>query len=470
MYDDVIFFDAPRSTNAGLGLLKMARYGNDYLDSQFKNGSDGSLFELELIYYFNRTSTNTPEALKGSPNAVLNTDIRDFGEDKDAYRLNYILKNNRDRDDFSRIIRLGQALMLRSDELQAAAEEVMDVEAWMRYQAFQSLVGTADNFNMGLSHNLYLYVRPEDRRVVPFAWDVDHGFFYHPKAPLTGQGGTRYSRLVNLPQNRRLVYKHLLDILETTYNVDYLQPWIEHYTELTQQDLSAFLTNYIADRAAYVSAQLPIIVPRVDFAITTNDGHDFATEERTVKLSGQGWINVDQVRSMQGEAMPVRWTDETSWELDLTIQPGINQFTLSAVDLQGRIVGAATILVTGLGGLEGDFDGDGSVTALDVDAVCRGIESHDPRFDLNGDARIDSDDLDHMIHQIAGTNYGDANLNGSFDSSDLVAIFEAGQYEDGPVGISGWAEGDWNCDGEFTTSDLVLAFADGGYVAAALRL
>ena len=53
---------------------------------------------------------------------------------------------------------------------------------------------------------------------------------------------------------------------------------------------------------------------------------------------------------------------------------------------------------------------------------------------------------------------GDANLDGVFDSSDLVAVFIVGQYEDNVPQNSSWATGDWNCDQEFTTSDLVAAF------------
>ncbi len=60
---------------------------------------------------------------------------------------------------------------------------------------------------------------------------------------------------------------------------------------------------------------------------------------------------------------------------------------------------------------------------------------------------------------------GDANLDGAFDSGDLVAIFEAGEYEDGIAQNSTWATGDWNGDREFDTGDLVAAFKDGGYDA-----
>jgi hypothetical protein len=54
-------------------------------------------------------------------------------------------------------------------------------------------------------------------------------------------------------------------------------------------------------------------------------------------------------------------------------------------------------------------------------------------------------------------------LNGPFDSSDMVRIFQAGQYEDSNPRNSNWASGDWDGDLEFTTADLVLAFARGRY-------
>lgn len=58
---------------------------------------------------------------------------------------------------------------------------------------------------------------------------------------------------------------------------------------------------------------------------------------------------------------------------------------------------------------------------------------------------------------------GDANLDGRFDSSDLIALFERGGFEDGIEDNAGWEDGDWNGDGDFTTADLVLALVRGGY-------
>ena len=39
-----------------------------------------------------------------------------------------------------------------------------------------------------------------------------------------------------------------------------------------------------------------------------------------------------------------------------------------------------------------------------------------------------------MIEGILGTTYGDANLDGVFNSQDLVAVFQVGEYEDDVLG------------------------------------
>ena len=64
---------------------------------------------------------------------------------------------------------------------------------------------------------------------------------------------------------------------------------------------------------------------------------------------------------------------------------------------------------------------------------------------------------------------GDANRDGVFNSSDLVLVFQAGEYEDDLDDNSRWEEGDWDGDGDFTTSDLVLAFRAGHYSNAAAQ-
>ena len=119
-------------------------------------------------------------------------------------------------------------------------------------------------------------------------------------------------------------------------------------------------------------------------------------------------------------------------------------------------------------GTLGDFDGDGKVDAVDIDLLGQAIRRgpFDPRMDLIQDGQLDRLDLDVLVEDILQTTFGDANLDGIFNSRDFVKVFQVGEYEDGVADNSTWAEGDWNGDGEFTSSDMVVAFQKGGYVAA----
>jgi glucose/arabinose dehydrogenase len=62
---------------------------------------------------------------------------------------------------------------------------------------------------------------------------------------------------------------------------------------------------------------------------------------------------------------------------------------------------------------------------------------------------------------------GDADGNGLFDSSDLIQVFQIGQYEDALVGNSDWPAGDWDGNQDFDSSDIVLSMQTGNYIATA---
>lgn len=112
-----------------------------------------------------------------------------------------------------------------------------------------------------------------------------------------------------------------------------------------------------------------------------------------------------------------------------------------------------------------DLNHDHRLDAWDIDLLCQAIRGGqvDTRFDVNQDGKVDTADQVEFVQGVMRTTPGDANLDGIFDSSDLVAIFQAGFYRDAAtghdavLGSATWATGDWNCDGAFTSADLVAA-------------
>lgn len=53
---------------------------------------------------------------------------------------------------------------------------------------------------------------------------------------------------------------------------------------------------------------------------------------------------------------------------------------------------------------------------------------------------------------------GDSNLDGRFNSRDIITAFRAGEYEDGIFRNSTFIEGDWNADQEFDSADFIAVF------------
>ena len=122
--------------------------------------------------------------------------------------------------------------------------------------------------------------------------------------------------------------------------------------------------------------------------------------------------------------------------------------------------------------LRGDFNGDGVVNEVDINLLFVQLRSENPdlSYDLTNDGLVDEADRDEMIFNILDSTYGDSDLNGLFNTADLVLVLQAGQYEDGIAGNSLWETGDWDGDGEFGTGDIVLALQTGDYETGAARV
>ncbi|MGI9429248.1 MAG: lamin tail domain-containing protein [Bythopirellula sp.] len=324
----------------------MARTTDLFLDSQFENGSDGSLFNLELLYTPNGTVDGNPESLKlNLPYSHVNgnQDITVLGPDQEAYRWNLQLRNNRAQDDFSRIIELAEAFDLTGSALDAATQQVMDVDQWMRHYALMTLSQGADFYTRVWNHNFRIFQRPADNRMVAMAWDLDGLFGMPSNSSLWG--GTNFQKIIELPTNTRLFYGHLLDLMETTINSTYVSTWATHYASLSgsSSQLNSAASNATA-RAAYVLSQIPAQIP---FTITTNAGANFSTADSLVTLAGDGWVDVREIR-LAGNPNPleVTWTDADSWQVVVPIAPGANLLSLEAYNHQGSLVGSDSITVT----------------------------------------------------------------------------------------------------------------------------
>ena len=161
------------------------------------------------------------------------------------------------------------------------------------------------------------------------------------------------------------------------------------------------------------------------------------------------------------------WLGRSNWTNDSNLEGSYDEFRIYDYALTENQVlgnfeaGAESVNI----GVKGDVNGDGVCNAADIDAIAEAVRTGDMdlKYDLDGNGAVEAADRTHLITELKNTYVGDSNLDGEFSSSDFVAVFGAGEYEDATVGNSGWADGDWNGDGDFTSGDFVAAFSDGGY-------
>ncbi len=172
------------------------------------------------------------------------------------------------------------------------------------------------------------------------------------------------------------------------------------------------------------------------------------------------------------------------WRTVPTIDPDTNTLTLSTALVRDIHVGSRSSLpleISAVGdtvyfaATDGNYgeelwrsDGTAEGTVLATDIHPGGLGSRPSGLTAIADFLVlaADDGTTGFEVWVAGANarlVGDANGDGRFDSSDLILVFQAGEYEDGVADNSAFEEGDWNGDRDFDASDLLLAFQSGVY-------
>jgi outer membrane protein assembly factor BamB len=115
--------------------------------------------------------------------------------------------------------------------------------------------------------------------------------------------------------------------------------------------------------------------------------------------------------------------------------------------------------------LPGDFNLNGELDVNDLDLLTLAVfnGSTNLAFDLDGNGVLGQGDRKVWVNDLKNTFFGDANLDGQFNTGDLIHVLIPGLYEDNIPNNATWATGDWDGDLDFGTGDLIIALQDGGY-------
>ncbi len=332
-YHDLGYIIAPIDQHSSGVEVQMARYERLYCQEVYGDaGGDGTLFEYELVYPLTATVGNNPEGLKipQEGGGVQGRSVSDYlGEDKEKYRWHFLIKNNRDLDDYAPIIRMTRILGLSGSALEQAADQYLDVPSWLRAFAIGSTVGVSDNWISNSAHNALFYHRPTDDRMVFFLHDLD---YYGGSISL--KSNSTLGRLTQTLSWNRAFYGDVFDFLAVSFNRGYMTYWANHYARLLPEQPWGSWLNYIDSRGANVMGQVLSAVPAaVPFHVLTTSGQT---------ITGHGWITVQQIRHMEtGTPLAVSWQDWTTWKA--TLPEGISGGTLGAYNSAGQLVNTTPI-------------------------------------------------------------------------------------------------------------------------------
>ncbi|MES2706602.1 MAG: lamin tail domain-containing protein [Verrucomicrobiota bacterium] len=224
MNDDLIRVIAPKSAHTGSAMLLKSRFDNEWLDNQFENGSDGRMFEFELIYY-PTTTTGGVEGLKlPNPDDVRGVDARTLGGlGKELYRWHWLIDTNRDADDYSGIISMLQTFTKTGTAYNTELPQKVDVDEWLRSFAIQTLFGIGDSYSSGSQHNLLVYFRPDDGKAMYFPWDMDFTFDLAATSGVLNNADLN-KMIAASPANFRSYYGQLEELCGTVFNSAYMTP------------------------------------------------------------------------------------------------------------------------------------------------------------------------------------------------------------------------------------------------------
>jgi hypothetical protein len=349
-YNDWIKVIAPKTARTNAAQLQLAHYSNTTLNSEYKDGSDGLLYEYEYVYYQvnadedgNKTSSGRGHTEKAMAAYT--------GTNKEDYRHNFLLKNNRNSDEFTALMNFVDVMGSTDSSFNSRIADVADVNQWLRSFAYAVSNGCGDNFSIGRDHNAYFHQRPSDGRFLYIPHDMDQ---FHSTPSLVSSNIYLQKMLAGNPNWERLYYTHMRDILDTSWNPTYMQRWIDEFTTLNPSAASNFtgFRNHISNAYNALNSALNNSVSApTPFALTSADQ---SVNNLQATITGNGWIDIAEIR-LQGYDDPLEftWTTQGSgsnrtyhWSVTVPLEPGVNTLNFSAYDTQGNLIDTQTTTIT----------------------------------------------------------------------------------------------------------------------------
>ena len=304
---------------------------NDFLNRNFKDGTDGTLFRIDDEWRFtsddgnSRSNRNADWSYKDTDNPT-------------SYQSEWIMRTRESDHDFSTFIEFVRALdgntFSESDLARMANARMLGLNAAVRgYDA------DWDTITLDRGKNAYMYRPADNSGFMLLHWDGDRVFDRSNQAILGGRAGV--SKYFAQPYVRRYVNYYLTKLLdEHTRNSARTIAWMDAETASvsgTGIDMpKSHYTNWFNIRETFSRNFVTSAVNNANFAITTSNAN---TTADILALAGTSPPTVLDIRVAGHPDVTAQWTDKTNWMIDgLVLVEGSNVFDLEGIDHDGNVI------------------------------------------------------------------------------------------------------------------------------------
>jgi hypothetical protein len=224
----------------------------------------------------------------------------------------------------------------------------MDIDEWMRGYALVSLCAVGDMYGFGNNHNFLMYIRPSDGKFLYFPTDMDFAFSRAATDVLVGN--QNLAKVVNLPGNLRRLYAHMLDIINTSFNANYMTYWCAHYASFAPgQNYSGTGTSGPGNSLGAITARAPFVLSTINGAGGNTPFNvavtNISTGNNLVAITGTAPVQVKTIE-INGNEYPITWTTISAWRISVPVNEASNALNVVARDYSGNVISNSSRTIT----------------------------------------------------------------------------------------------------------------------------
>ncbi|MDB4512599.1 lamin tail domain-containing protein, partial [bacterium] len=303
---------------------------NDFLNRNFKDGTDGTLFRIDDEWRFTSDDGNARQ------NRNADWSYKDT-DNPTSYQSEWIMRTRESDHDFSTFVEFVRTLdgTFDEDEVNRMANaRMLGLNAAVRgYDA------DWDTITVNRGKNAYMYRPADNSGFMLLHWDGDRVFERSTQAILGGRAGV--SKYFAQPYVRRYVNYYLTKLLdEHTQGSARTIAWMDaEIASISGTDIvmpKSHYTNWFNIRETFSRNFVTSAVNNATFNITTSNAN---TTADILALAGTSPPTVLDIRVAGHPDVTAQWTDKTNWMIDgLALVEGSNVFDLEGIDHDGNVI------------------------------------------------------------------------------------------------------------------------------------